>query len=105
MTKFDLRCYTSQQFYMVCKTNEEAEIFCNFLHENGREWCDGMPYTESTDFDDISGDVAYYFNTGCRSSAHGRLPMYRLDFSDFDWTQKNKVKTISLSDFEDIINV
>ena len=33
---FDLKNYLGY-YVMHCKTEEEAENFCKFLHENGRE--------------------------------------------------------------------
>lgn len=109
MNKFNLNVYTDRHHNMVCTTSEEAEIFCNYLHEHGRTWCDGKPYTDSTDFEDFNGDVAYYFNIGCRQAATNispGTPNDRLQFSDFDWEDdKITIKDITLSDFEEIINV
>ena len=68
-----------------------------------------MLYTESTDFEQVSGDIAYYFNIGCRQSVDTISPnsdKFRLNFSDFDWEgYTDKINDITLSDFEGVINV
>jgi hypothetical protein len=108
MKTFDLKKYTDDNYYMVCETVDEAEMFCRFLDKHERTWCDGMSYTTSTDFDQVDGAVAYYFNYGTRGAANNvpmRFNEYRLNFSDFEWEDAEKIKNIKLAEFEDLINV
>lgn len=45
---FNLNDYKGE-YVMRCKTKEEAESFCRFLHQNGRKWSSGDSYLESAD--------------------------------------------------------
>ena len=43
--KFNLNDY-QDNYVMHCKTKEEAENFCRFLHQNGGKWCTGDSYLD-----------------------------------------------------------
>lgn len=68
---FDINKYEGK-YVMHCKTEEEAESFCQYLHENGRKWCNGDHYTGNTRWDWYKEKTAYRFNGGCYSD----LPYY-----------------------------
>ena len=61
--QFEIEKY-SGKYAMHCKTKEEAEDFCSYLHSIGRKWCDGESYLEATHFDDYKENTVYYFNEG-----------------------------------------
>lgn len=61
--KFNLNDYKGD-CAMHCKTKEEAESFCRFLHQNGRKWRTGDSYLEYDRWYNYEGDTVYYFNEG-----------------------------------------
>lgn len=61
--KFNLNDYKGK-YVMHCKTKEEAESFCRFLHQNGRRWCNGDSYLDPNSWDFYKIDTVYCFNEG-----------------------------------------
>lgn len=61
--KFNLNDYKGD-YAMHCKTKEEAESFCRFLHQNGREWRNEDSYLENDRWDRYERDTVYLFNNG-----------------------------------------
>lgn len=61
--KFNLNDYKGK-YVMHCKTKEEADSFCRFLHQNGRKWSSGDSYLEFNCWDVYKIDTVYYFNEG-----------------------------------------
>lgn len=59
--KFNLNDYKGN-YAMHCKTKEEAESFCRFLHQNGRRWSDGTSYLKNDFWDEYEDDTIYFFN-------------------------------------------
>lgn len=53
---------------MHCKTKEEAESFCQYLHENRKKWCNGETYMANTSWDIYGKNTVYVFNQGCYGS-------------------------------------
>lgn len=61
--KFNLNDYKGK-YVMHCKTKEEAESFCRFLHQNGGKWSSGDSYLEFNRWDCYKADTVYCFNLG-----------------------------------------
>lgn len=64
---FRLEDYKDSQnriYAMHCKTPDEAESFCNFLHSQGRTWHGGDSYIDNNYWEDYKGDTCYLFNKG-----------------------------------------
>lgn len=59
--KFNLNDYQGN-YAMHCKTKEEAESFCRFLHQNGRRWRSGRSYLDEDHWDEYEDDTIYFFN-------------------------------------------
>lgn len=82
--KFNLNDYQGK-YAMHCKTKEEAESFCRFLHQNGGRWCDGNSYLEDDSWDNYERDTVYCFNQGtyCSVGYARRINYGILEWSDF----------------------
>lgn len=54
--KFDLGDWTDANIGMRCRTEEEAKIFCQYLHDHGRQWASGKSYIsfDNYDWSDVS---------------------------------------------------
>lgn len=61
--KFNLDNYKGK-YVMHCKTEEEANDFCKYLHEHGRTWCTGEYYVDSNCWHSHGDETAYNFNEG-----------------------------------------
>ena len=92
--RFSLEIYRGRCIAMHCKTREQAAIFLEFLHTNGREWCDGAPYISFDNYERYSNETCYYFNKGTFGNIHyARHCHHRiLCFDDFDWDTTKVVK-------------
>lgn len=83
--KFNLNDYKGN-YVMHCKTKEEAESFCRFLHQNGRKWRDGSSYLKDNKWDFYKANTIYYFNKGtyCDVEYTKLVQGYKiLEWSDF----------------------
>ena len=61
---FDINNYKGK-YAMHCKTREEADDFCNYLHNCGRKWRNGGSYDDCYNyFNRFTEDTVYYFNDG-----------------------------------------
>lgn len=82
--KFNLNDYKGD-YAMHCKTKEEAESFCRFLYQNGREWCNGDSYLEGDSWDNYERETVYCFNEGtyCSIEYARRMNYGVLEWSDF----------------------
>lgn len=79
---FDINKYPGN-VVMHCKTKEEAESFCQYLHENGRKWGSGHSYIGKTNYSDYKSETAYNFNSGCFCP----LVYYRnADYKILEWS-------------------
>lgn len=74
---------------MHCPTLDSANIFCTFLHENGRRWHSGYSYIKTNYWFDAKEDTCYAFAKGF----YGYYDEYCddevytiLEFYDFDWS-------------------
>ena len=83
--KFNLNDYKGN-YAMHCKTKEEAESFCRFLHQNGKRWGDGHSYLQFDNWDKYKADTVYYFNLDNYSSVEyikGNTNFVILEWKDF----------------------
>lgn len=82
--KFNLNDYKGK-YAMHCKTREEAESFCRFLHQNGRKWYDEDSYLEDDSWDVHERDTVYCFNEGafCDIEYARHINYGILEWSDF----------------------
>ena len=79
---FDINNYKGN-YVMHCKTAKEAESFCQYLHENGREWANGQRYVNQTHYSDYGSETAYNFNAGC----YCNCDFYKWeDFEIIEWS-------------------
>ncbi len=100
--KFKLENYPGK-YVMHCNTEEKADIFCKFLHENGRKWMDGSSYLDYNYFEECSERTVYYFNEGLYGDIiFAKSECYNiLEFDDFDWNMDElKVNLENLTDEE-----
>lgn len=82
--KFNLNDYKGD-CAMHCKTKAEAESFCRFLNQNGREWHNEDSYLENDRWDRYERDTVYLFNDGafCDVEFAKREGCVILEWSDF----------------------
>lgn len=82
--KFNLNDYRGN-YVMHCKTEEEAESFCLFLHQNGRRWCNEDSYLEFNNWDNYERETVYCFNecAYCSIEYARDLNYEILEWSDF----------------------
>ncbi len=89
------------EFVMHCSTEEEALIFLEYLHKQGRSWSGGESYLSFTAFNNYREDTCYYFNHG----TYGSLSYAKdegcviLEFRDFFNTEPINEDNKSLDDF------
>ena len=82
--KFNIDDYKGK-YVMHCKTKEEAEIFCKYLHNIGRTWSDGYFYLSESYWYTHKELTCYNFNYG----TYGGKPYYEeegytiLEMEDF----------------------
>lgn len=50
------------KYVMLCKTEEEAEIFCKYLHNIGHMWSSGDSYLSKNYWNDYEEATCYEFN-------------------------------------------
>lgn len=83
--RFHIEQYRGK-YVMHCKTEEEAQIFLEFLSSIGRTWCDGKSYLENLNYN-YEGQTAYAFNEGRygRTDRQPELGFKVINFDDFDW--------------------
>ena len=99
--KFNLNDYQGD-YVMHCKTKEEAESFCRFLHQNGRKWSSGDSYLEFNRWDLYKTDTVYYFNEGMYCDvvfAKWQEHLTILEWSDF-MENKETVSEFTLNDLK-----
>lgn len=82
--KFNIDDYKGN-YVMHCKTREEAESFCEYLHSIGKCWCNGSKYSEVTHYADYGEKTAYAFNSD--------------SYTDVNWYRKEGYTILKLSDF------
>lgn len=87
--KFRLKDYPGN-YVMHCDTEKKAKIFCNFLHNLGREWINGSSYKYETNWEKYKKDIVYHFNIGTYTyKEHAEEKSCTiLEFDDFDWEEE-----------------
>ena len=98
---FDLQKYTDGQIFMHCVTDEEAIIFCNFLHDNGRCWCNEDSYQNNACFETFKNETCYEFNQGrygAFSSLRYNIGACFLEFESFDWSKYGYIDIVESAD-------
>ena len=82
--RFDITQFQGR-YAMHCKTREDAQTFLEFLHKNGRSWCNGESY-RSLYYAKHRDQTAYAFNEG--------------KYGSVDWYASRGYTVLSLEDFE-----
>lgn len=85
MKKFNFSDYKGKDVVMHCKTEEEANEFCRWKHENGDWWCDGKSFLEENYFDDCGSETCYMVNRG--------------EYCSLDYFIECRFKVLEMSDF------
>ena len=82
---FNFEDYTDINCVMHCPEEWMAEVFCDYMHEHGREWCSGQSYKQRNLYETNKENTVYAFNQG----KYGNLHYHKsrgdtiLEFSDF----------------------
>lgn len=61
---FDFDAWKYKNVRVHCKTEEEAEDFCNEMHKAGLRWSSGTSYLKTTCFNVYENYTCYDFNNG-----------------------------------------
>ena len=82
--KFNINNYEGS-FGMHCKTEKEANDFCDYMHRIGKKWCSGCTYDNHNNWKYYGKNTVYYFNEGsydtmCNARINGYII---LEWSDF----------------------
>lgn len=79
---------------MHCPEEWQAEKFCEFLGDAGREWRSGGKFSEDTKWGVYKDRTCYAFNEGMYGPPDCYLDDgYKLlEFSDFDWSDEPTIK-------------
>lgn len=83
--KFNIDDYKGK-YVMHCKTEEEAEIFCEYLHSIGHKWINDVSYLLENYWDNYEESTCYEFNTDqyCNKEYFERVRGYTiLEMEDF----------------------
>lgn len=96
---------SERKFGMLCKTEDEAKTFCDYLDNLSKQWLSTMPYAEETHWG--NEPTIYYFNCDThkplRELTHESNDII-LTFSDFDWSihqHSNPTYTFQRADLKD----
>lgn len=93
------------KFGMLCKTEDEAKTFCNYLDSLSKQWLSTMSYAAETYWD--NEPIIYYFNCDTHKPLSKLMRESNeiiLTFSDFDWSlhqHSNPTYTFQLADLKD----
>ena len=80
--RFDINDYKGN-YAMHCKTEAEANEFCDYLHSIGKQWHRGSPYCNNTKWNTYKKETCYNFNENC----YGDIEFYTLiDFTILEWS-------------------
>ena len=82
--KFNIDDYQGR-YVMHCKTKEEAESFCKYLHSVGRKWATGESYVKLNIYDRYADKTAYEFNDGTYSSVDYYHYKAKLLYTILEW--------------------
>lgn len=86
MKKFNWEEFKDENNNIVvhCKTEEEADDFCNQMHEHGLRWCTGQTYLEGTKYNGFKTKTCYS-NSGryCNKDYYIENDYKILEWSDY----------------------
>lgn len=84
-------------YVMHCKTKEEAEDFCNYMHSIGRRWANGESYLNRTYWNQHN-DTVYNFN----NDTYGRTIYYNKqhNYTILEWGDFMEKKEFTKSDLK-----
>jgi len=82
--KFNLNDYKGK-YVMHCKTEEEAEIFCKYLHNIEHMWGSGDSYLSKNYWNDYEESTCYEFNADsyCSKRYYEERKYTILEMEDF----------------------
>lgn len=88
-TPFDFDVWKGKDVCMHCKTEEEAEDFCNEMNKAGLTWSSGRSYLSWNHFELCEEQTCYYFNEGkYDSTIYAKNEGYTiLEWSDYRSTE------------------
>lgn len=88
-TPFDFDVWKGKDVCMHCKTEEEAEDFCNEMNKAGLRWSSGNSYLSWSCFEPYKEQTCYCFNKGTyESTGRARNKGYQiLEWSDYRSTE------------------
>jgi len=86
---------------MHVMTEEDAKIFCKYLHIQGRKWNNGTLYIDKCCYFWNGIETIYFFNEGCFGRISCHINNYRiLEFEDFDWSDFSMKKEFTKKDLK-----
>ena len=107
--RFNIEDYKGK-YVMHCKTEEEAEIFCKYLHSIGRTWNNGDSYLSKSYWDSYKESTCYNFNNGtygvkqyCEEEGYIILEME--DFMDKEEDELNRSNKNGIDHTEDVFKL
>lgn len=85
--KFNIENYDDGSYVMHCKTEEEANIFCKYLHSLGKRWSNGSSYLNENYYKVFHSETCYDFEYDCYDNIEYFIESECtiLEFSDFEW--------------------
>lgn len=91
-TPFDFKAWENKKFCMHCRTEEEAEDFCDVMNKAGLRWSSGNSYLSWSCFEPYKEQTCYCFNEGTYDSTmYAMLKGYTiLEWSDYRSTEPLK---------------
>lgn len=84
--KFDLGDWTDVNIGMRCRTEEEAKIFCQYLHDHGRQWASGKNYISFDCWQTYKDETVYLFNDDIYTNIYDEYAKITLSFDNYDWS-------------------
>lgn len=86
--KFNHEDYRSKNVVMHCETEEEYNLFSEYLDSIGKKWSSRSRYITSSRFSEYKENTCFYFNEGLygnveRISEDDDITILR--FKDFEW--------------------
>lgn len=105
--KFDWEKFinTDEEIVVHCKTNNEAEAFCNLMDKHGLKWSSGESYTEKTRWK-IHKTETCYSSEGCYSDKlwYEYAGYKILEFSDYDFTGESEKVLLNADPYKEKID-
>lgn len=107
--RFNIEDYKGK-YVMHCKTEEEAEIFCEYLHSIGRTWSTGDSYLSESYWDRYKKSTCYNFNYGTYRDkqyyeADGYTILEMEDFMDKEEDEPNHSNKNGIDHTEDVFKL